>query len=183
MNTTLYLEELIALNQNNRKAAQYLLDQPDGAIYRRPNSEAWNAVECIAHLNRYASFYIPTIVEKLSNQPEKQVNEVKHGWFGKWSIGSMGPKEDNRDELGKMNTFKSMNTLGGDFNNRTIHQYIRHTEDWEDLLKRAHKYDLNRIKVPTTLGKLVQMRLGDILKFVLTHEKRHLIQAHEAVIV
>ncbi|MBK9176591.1 MAG: hypothetical protein IPM46_09685 [Flavobacteriales bacterium] len=44
------------------------------------------------------------------------------------------------------------------------------------LLNRAPATDLNRMRIVSTLGPLVQLRAGDAFRFPIAHQKRHFTQ-------
>lgn len=81
----------------------------------------------------------------------------------------------------KMKTFKDKDPLQAELDIFAIDRFIKQQKQMLRLLEMAGKRDLNRIKMPTTLGKWIKMRLGDILRFVVYHNQRHILQADRAV--
>jgi hypothetical protein len=50
-----------------------------------------------------------------------------------------------------------------------------------ELLERAQRVNLEAIRVPISITSLVQLRLGDCLRFVVVHNQRHVQQAQKLV--
>ena len=49
------------------------------------------------------------------------------------------------------------------------------------LLEVARRRNLNSVYVPTNFSKLIQFKLGDMFRFLIAHEQRHMIQATNAI--
>ena len=54
-------------------------------------------------------------------------------------------------------------------------------EGFLDLLERARSTDLNRMKVTSSLGPIIQFKAGDAFRFPVAHQVRHMRQV-EAVL-
>ena len=50
-----------------------------------------------------------------------------------------------------------------------------------ELLERAQRVNLEAIRVPISITNLIQLRLGDCLRFVIVHNQRHVQQAMKVV--
>ena len=44
------------------------------------------------------------------------------------------------------------------------------------LVEKSRAVNIDRIKVPTALGSMVKLRLGEALRFIVAHTQRHLVQ-------
>jgi len=137
----------------------------------KPRENAWSALECFEHLNRYSSFYLDAFEKKI--RKAVQPKRFSPGWLGKKSADSMLPKEG--EIKNKMKTFKSKNpSVDGHVDKDAVNQFI---EDQERLLKMMEglkKADLN-VRVSTTL-LLLKFKMGDALAFYINHELRHMVQ-------
>jgi hypothetical protein len=60
-------------------------------------------------------------------------------------------------------------------------EFLDHQDKLLHLLQEAKKRDLNRIKLPLTITKLLKLKLGDVFRFVVAHEQRHMIQARNTL--
>lgn len=150
------------------------------ALEKRPKPDAWNALECLEHLNRYGYFYLPEVTKKLSSlKPSVNPKELryKYSWWGNYFSNAVAPKPVG--ELNTMNTFKKMNPTGDSLQLEVIDTFLEQQQQWLKLLKRAMNYDLNS-RTRTTI-KFVYLRLADTMRVVVYHNKRHVDQAVRAI--
>ena len=138
----------------------------------REHSQSWNMLECIEHLNRYGDFYLPQMQAAIQQSTAKPDAEFRSGWLGGYFAKSMLPKE----KLNKMSTFKDKNPLHAKLDKNVIERFIEQQEQLVSLLKQSRKVSLNRVKIPTTLSKLIKIRLGDAFPFLINHIIRHFAQ-------
>lgn len=152
-------------------------------LEKRPNSNptAWNALECLEHLNRYGEFYLPEVKRVLASKrpvahPGSQ--QFKFSWWGNYFLDAVAPKPVDR--MNTMNTFKRMNPTGDRVQLEVIDTFLEHQQQWLQLLKKAAAYDLAGVRTRTTI-RFVHLRLGDTLRVVINHNKRHVNQALRAM--
>ena len=62
-----------------------------------------------------------------------------------------------------------------------INEFIEQQQQLWTLLDRARQYNLNEVRIPITLSKLIKLKLGDTFRFLVAHEQRHMIQARNAI--
>lgn len=150
-------------------------------LEKRPSPTAWNALECLEHLNRYGDFYLPEVTQRLASKhpltnPKEQ--RFKFSWWGNYFLDAVAPKPV--DEMNTMNTFKNMNPTGDDVQLEVIDTFLDQQQQWLQLLRQAMAYDLGGIRCNTTI-RFVYLRLGDTLRVVIYHNKRHINQAVRAL--
>ena len=169
------IEDLISRTKENLNTATQFMELPVEALNHKETPEKWSALECIEHLNRYGNFYIPEIDQRLkaSNHQPKEV--FKSGWLGNYFAKSMLPQGQ------KMKTFAAMNPSGSDLDKSVIEHFISHQHDLLQLLDRARKADLGRIRTSITISKWITLKLGDTFRVVIYHNQRHIEQALRAV--
>lgn len=151
------------------------------ALERRPRPDAWNALECLEHLNRYGEFYLPVVTKSLAAMqpvanPEEQ--RFRFSWWGNYFLDAVAPKPVG--EMKTMNAFKNMNPSGDEVGSEVIDTFLKHQQQWLGILKRIQAYDLGSVRTRTTI-KFVYLRLGDTLRVVIYHNKRHVDQALRAI--
>ncbi|MFI1773246.1 DinB family protein [Thalassobellus citreus] len=177
--TETLISELIELTRQNIKKVEQLSLEPISKLNWKPNQKSWSVLEAIEHLNLYGDFYLPKIESGINNNINSTISGsyFKPGLLGDYFAKSMLPKE----KLNKMNTFKSKNPNGSDLNKSTLERFLLQQEKTLILLDKAKKVSLNKTKIPTTLGKLVKLNLGDTLKVVIYHNLRHIVQAEKTL--
>ena len=50
-----------------------------------------------------------------------------------------------------------------------------------ELLDQAETVDLNKIRIPISLTKLIKLKLGDVFNFIVAHHERHFLQISNAM--
>src|SRR3569833_1083856 len=62
-----------------------------------------------------------------------------------------------------------------------VEQFLQHCDALDDILRHVFTKDLQKIRVPLSFSKLLRLRLGDHLRFMIAHNERHLLQAHRVM--
>jgi hypothetical protein len=137
-------------------------------------NDKWSVLQCLEHLNRYSVYYLKVIDDKLGEAKEKSTEEVKYSWFGKMSIKSMHP--DNRK---KSKTLGRLNPAASGVNRQALEDFISHQKNLIGIMEKSEKYSLNSIRIPADVFKLLKLRLGECLEFLIIHQQRHILQIRE----
>ncbi|MCF7567931.1 DinB family protein [Sabulilitoribacter arenilitoris] len=169
--------ELIKLTRQNINEVKQLNQKPINELNWKLDEKTWSVLETIEHLNLYGAFYLPEIEKCIGKSKKIAEAYYKPGALGNYFAKSMLPKE----KLNKMNTFKSKNPNGGNLDKSVLEHFISQQEKTLILLNKARKVSLNKIRVPTTLGKLVKLKLGDTFRVVIYHNLRHIVQAKKII--
>ena len=158
--------------------AEALHQLSPGILNWKTDAESWSILECIEHLNRYGDFYLPEIDRRLSKAREAVPGAIfRSGVLGNYFAESMLP----RQQLKKMNTFRSMNPAGSSLDRSTLVKFQQQQHRMIELLRQARRVDLTRTKTSISISKWVRLRLGDTLRVVVYHNQRHLVQAQEVL--
>lgn len=178
-NTADLLQKLTERTQENLAIGQDFLALESFTLNQRPRPDAWNALECLAHLNHYGDYYLPEIQRRIKEtKHDKPTETFTSSWLGNKFAAGMKPGE----ETTKITTFKSADPRnhGKDFNYDTVREFIRQQEEMLDLLQQAAKVNLTRTKTGISISNLIKLRLGDTLRVVIYHNWRHVEQAQKA---
>ena len=173
MKTQVLLNDLIEMSKKNTADTQNFMELSDEILNYKGSPQSWSILECIEHLNRYGDFYLPEIKQRIRSSKHKRVEKYKSGWLGEYFAMSMLPKE----KLNKMKTFKSMNPSGSSLDKRVIEKFLSQQEEMLNLLAQAKEVDLTKTKTSISISKWIKLRLGDTLRVVIYHNKRHIVQA------
>lgn len=171
------ISELIELTNQNINEIKQLNQKPINELNWKLDEKTWSVLEAIEHLNLYGSFYLPEIKKCIDKTNKIAETNYKPGLLGNYFAESMLPKE----KLNKMNTFKSKNPNGSNLDKSVLERFLSQQEKTLKLLNKARNVSLNKIKVPTTLGKLVKLKLGDTFRVVINHNLRHIVQAKKII--
>jgi len=138
--------------------------------------ESWSILECIEHLNLYGDFYNPEIKRSIEFNNTAPSEIFKSGIIGNYFVKTMLPKAT----LNKMKTFKDKNPLESKLNLIVIDRFIK-KKGYLELIEKAKDIDLTKTKTAISISKFIKIRLGDTFRFVVAHNKRHLLQAENLV--
>lgn len=138
----------------------------------RENETSWNILECLEHLNRYGDFYLPVIENKIKTSPTRADGEFRSGRLGSYFAKSMLPNE----KMNRMKTFKSKNPLHAPLDKSVIDRFISQQFKLLDLLNQSRNVSLNKVRIPTSISRLIKLKLGDTFQFFINHIIRHLEQ-------
>lgn len=175
--TEYLISDLVDRTKSNLKEAKSLNRESLEKLNWKPAADAWSALECIEHLNLYGEFYLREIEKRIHNSKFPAEEYFKSGIFGNYFAESMLPKDNFR----KMNTLKDKNPAGTALDKSSIQQFLADQEQLLVLLNKSKEVSLNKTKVPISISKWVRLKLGDILRVIIYHNQRHLVQARRSV--
>jgi hypothetical protein len=172
------INKLIERTESNLEAAKAMLALPEESLHQRPRPAAWNALECLEHLNRYGEYYNPEIRRRIEESPHKTHTETFTSTrLGNYFAAGMKPGPKGK----KVSTFRSMNPIQSDLDIDVVHTFIKQQEEMLELLEAARTVDLTRTKTGISITNLIKLRLGDTLRVVVYHNWRHIEQAQRAI--
>ncbi|MGK7392562.1 MAG: DinB family protein [Candidatus Cyclobacteriaceae bacterium M2_1C_046] len=144
----------------------------EDTLLKSASDGGWSMAQCLDHLNGYGDFYLPEIKKGLAKkfQPKEY---FKSSWLGSYFTRMMEPETGKK----KMRAFKN-HVPSTELNPHTVvAEFIRQQEELLNLLSKARNADLNKIKIPISISKLVKLKLGDVFQFLIAHNERHIQQA------
>lgn len=167
------IEKLILKTQNHITRVKLLLELPDSKLSERKNS-GWNILECCEHLNLYFDYYLPIISEKIKSGKSTET-EFTPGILGNYFSKSM------LSESSKMKTAPDKNPVNQNLSKQSIENLITNLEAFTSILEKSKQANLGKIKIQTSFSKLIKLKLGDTLQFIVNHNERHLQQAERQI--
>lgn len=174
----LLLDDLCSLTRKHTQIVKDWLTEDPADFFKKASPEGWNALECIAHLNRYSKFYNKEIAEALNTSKADTAAYYSSGIFGEYFAKVIHPDHSKK----QMNTPAAMNTLNAPVDKNEFEEFIRNQEELLELLLKARKVHLGKVKTGTSISKFIRLKLGDTLRFVIYHNERHIRQAGRAMI-
>lgn len=179
MNAQRLLETLKAEVSAQNKQADALLQQNTGQLNREPAPGKWSALQCMAHLNSYASHYLPAFEKAIERSLKKNkvfTNEIHSTWLGKKCIQSVLVTNTK-----KMKAPSRHNHRGKVFEKTVIETFLGHQQRLLQVLEKAAGINLARTHTRIEIMPLLRLHLGDFLQFFVYHQARHLAQAERAL--
>ncbi len=176
MKTEELLNNLLKSTENHISRVRTFLQQED-EINQRKSGEQWSALECFDHLNLYFDFYLPHLTKQIEKSGSQPKDDFRPGIIGNYFAESMLVKP----AMKKMKTPKDKNPAGKNLDRQTVSVLIKNLEKLALLTEQARNVNLEKTKIPVSISKLIRLKLGDALRFIVNHNERHLQQAERAV--
>ena len=168
----LLIDDLIARIKRATFSVNILNGLSEEQLKHRNQENAWSILECIEHLNRYGDFYLPEIERQLiESRPQPGAEMFKPGIIGNYFVGVIQVKNG---KVKKMKTPKEMDPIRSDLAITTIDRFLKQQERLITLLQHAKRMDLTKTRTAISLTKMIKLRLGDTLRFVVYHIERHI---------
>ncbi len=146
-------------------------------LAQRPDANRWSVLDILEHLNLYNDFYLPAFEKPIAKGEAKGWKPratYRSGWLGAYLTRSMKPQGTKISN--KMNTFKDKNPILTSVPDHVVARFLKQHQQLLEILKRAADTDIQKLRMPTTLGKFPTIQIGDGLAFLIGHEERHLLQ-------
>ncbi|UOQ54265.1 DinB family protein [Hymenobacter cellulosivorans] len=176
MLSTAFIAQLEAQVQElSATAAQQLRPLSSLQLNAKPTPTSWSVLECLEHLNRYSCFYNPALARALQSAPAAAPHQVGFSWLGRKSYDTVKP-----ENVKPQKTIKYMNPVGSQLTGEVVEEFLQHQTQLLELLAAARTVELNRKAVRVEFFRLLKLRLGEALQFVVAHEQRHVQQALRA---
>ena len=137
----------------------------------KPNSESWSILECLAHLNRYAEYYLPRLHAAANNYHGNGWNTFRSGWIGAYLVNSIKPGSN------PLKTPKKLNPNGTDLDIDELNTFLKHQAEYLDLEKKLETTNLNKRSIQVEVMPIIWMKAGDAFAFNVFHQERHILQA------
>lgn len=175
MKTIDLISELTSITQSNINQAEEMKRYAPEMANWQPGAGRWSALQCLEHLNRYGDFYIPEIEARLSEHSPNPQQNFRPGVLGNYFANSVKP------EAKQMETFKNMNPTHSSVRPDVLNEFLNQQDKMMDLIKRSANYNLQKVKTSISISRFLKLRLGDTLRVVVYHNKRHMLQAKRAI--
>ncbi|OON70818.1 DinB family protein [Hymenobacter sp. CRA2] len=177
MNANAFVAQLRATTRRLQRTVETeLLPLSDAALNHKPSASAWSVLECLEHLNRYSRYYHPVLTRAVARQESVATSaQVRYSWLGRKSLAIVRPDNGRRHK-----TVRHMNPAGSQLSRAGLEEFRQHLKELLGLLDAAPHTDLNRKAVPVEFFRLLKLRTGEALEFVVLHAERHVQQAVRA---
>jgi hypothetical protein len=170
------ITELLDRTELLKASTKPFLRLTDEQLLYRPAPGKWSIAEIYLHLNLSMDQTVRSILTRITLAPDHPVDEYHSGWLGDWLYERIIPKSDG--SVFKLKAMPGHSPVGRELDAReALETFQRHCDALDDILRHVRSKDLRRIKIPFYLNGLISLRLGDMLRFLVAHGERHLLQA------
>ena len=149
----------------------------------RPVPEAWNAAQCLEHLNIYGRYYLPAIekaIQEAKRRDSHPAPQFRPGWLGAYFTGLMAPQPDGSLKT-KMKSPKNAVPSADPDARAMLAEFIDQQETLLRLLREAASVNLGGVRIPISIAPWIRLKLGDTFLFLIAHLERHVLQAERAI--
>ena len=133
----------------------------------------WSIIQCLDHLNSYGVYYLPRIESALKKCRESDSEYYQSGWLGDYFTKMMSPDTSGK----KYKALKGHIPSEAPEPSSVLSEFIRQEELLLSVITELRKKDIASVRVPISISPLIRLKLGDIIRFIVAHNKRHLLQA------
>jgi hypothetical protein len=154
-----------------------LTENLDEKTLNLPETEGkWSMLQCIEHITLATAIYVKNFSEKLDGQQLPVAKDSYKGhWKGRMFAKMNAPKPEGEIPM-KLKTFKFLEPKSQLHSQSVLAEFEQVHAQMIDLVEKCRGVNIDRIKVPTALGPMVKLRLGEALRFIVAHTQRHLVQ-------
>lgn len=136
----------------------------------KPVPNAWSVLECLAHLNRYAEYYLPRLQKSVGKYQGQGWKSFRSGKIGGYFVQMIQPGTK------AMKTPAKLNPIGSELSTSVITCFLKNQQQYLALVKRLDQANLNRRVIRVEVMPLIHLKIGDAFLFNLHHQERHLLQ-------
>jgi len=179
MNSKELIDNLIADTKTIIETVKHKFE-PLSQIELNFKTDGWSINECIEHLNTADDHYIDLFEQRLASAIKIEPKyEFKSGMLGNYFTKSMKPKADGTIPS-KMKTLSKFQPKPERMST-CIEIFLKDQVKMLDILEKSRTADLNKLKVHSAIGKIINFKMGDALRFVIAHNQRHILQAEKVL--
>lgn len=150
---------------------------------RRPRPDAWSAAECVEHLSATARLVIPALDQGIRAARERgwlAPGPFEYGRFEQWFARQAGgedlpPKRRYRAPRIYRPAHREYEP------GHAVQEFLHLQDRYIDALQLASGVDLARTKIASPASRLLRLSLGQWLRAMDSHQRRHLWQARNAI--
>jgi len=175
------ITELLDRTELIKASTQPFLRLTEEQLNYKPGGDKWSIAEVFEHLNICNGLYIRSILSRITTAPDVKTDTYRSGWLGEWIYGRIMPRADG--SVFRIRARKTMQAdCGAPLDGQDIlHRFLQQCDMIDDILRHVSTKNLQRIKIPFSFSKFLQLRLGDNLRYLIAHSERHLLQAHRVM--
>jgi uncharacterized damage-inducible protein DinB len=177
-------EELINQLQADVKhiiaAAEHLSTADPVKLNYCAEEGSWSVAQVLEHVNAYNRYYLPAIEKSMIHISKDTSAWFVPGFWGNYFTKMMMPKNvyEIKNKMKAMKNYKPAKGLNVE---AVFNEFFQHQNKLLQLLDVARRRNMNSIRIPITISKLIRFKLGDTFRFLIAHEQRHMIQARNAI--
>lgn len=147
----------------------------------------WSILECIAHLNYVADFYFPPIFKAIKYAKIKGSSPQKsftRSWLGHYYVSKMRLRRNNqvKKAIETSQKYTPVLNVNKQLSKKEIFDnFVANQKTLMHILAQAKSINIEKTRVYAFFFNLVSVRFGDMLKILVYHNERHIVQAQRVL--
>jgi hypothetical protein len=139
----------------------------------KPGAAEWSIGQCLDHLCVANEVYLAAMEKRLAGRPHGVAKEITPGWFGRWFIRTaIEPSAQSRRGRAPRKIVPR-----SEADPSVLDRFLRTNVQARDFIRRAARYDVNRVRFQNPFVPIIFFTLGTGLEVLVRHQRRHLLQA------
>ena len=141
----------------------------------KPNSNEWSVAQCFEHMRMNAISFIPVFEKLFRDHSATRIDPdtpYRHSFMGKRAIRIIGPESTR-----KFKTTKKFSPMLSNYRLSAVDDFISLQHRMIEFVDHSSSYNIQKIKIAFPAFRIMRLSMGDMLKFIVAHEKRHIKQA------
>ena len=167
------------LNEATRRAWS-LVHTTDGRLFTvRPNSGSWSAAECISHLSISTEMFLPVLRTAIDDAHKRNIHSTrrpKMDLLGRILRWFLEPPIRSRVKTSAPFVPRSVRAKAEAFG-----EFANLQAKLAEILQTARGLNLAKVKIVSPFDKRVKYNLYSAFLILISHQRRHLWQAEQAV--
>ena len=173
------LQELEAITATNLKVIEdHATVLSSEQLNWKKDHSSWSILEILAHLNEYALYYNEVIsrrIDKTRFREPRQTFISSPLGRSAWISMKLGNARNVKRKL------RSPRIYNPSFNKEILldnsaSTFLESQKELLNIIRKAANVSLRKVRIPISISKLIRLRLGDALMFVIYHNERHIQQ-------
>jgi hypothetical protein len=166
------------LHACDRWAGDVARDLSAAHLNWRPAPGAWSVGQCLHHLYVTNETYLPPIAKAIDGRPEQPVQEITPGWFARYFISNyIAPPPAGAAQVKARARAPRLIAPATTLDPSVLDQLLRTNGIARDVVRRASRVDVNRIRFQNPFVPLLRFTVGSGIEIIWKHQRRHLQQA------
>lgn len=163
-----------------RNNMQTFLRLSDEQLNYKTAPDKWSIAEVFEHLNITHRIYLDSINNIITHAPVNTKETFRSNWLGNLAYEKIMPRPDGT--VFKMKAPGFLRPASIHLNGiEVLRNYMKQLDEFDHILELSQYVDMKKIKIPFSFTKLLSLRLGDNLRFIVAHNERHLLQAQKVL--
>jgi len=158
---------------NDETAKRLLAGLTSEQLNWQPAPGSWSVGQCLEHLCIMNEVYLPPISAAFKEKPDSPVEQITPGWFGGWFIRNFAEPTSGSKRVRAPAKIRPASHVEVS----VLDRFLSGNQSCRDIIVRAGSKNVNRIRFWNPFIPGLRFTVGTGLQIIVSHERRHLLQA------